>query len=74
LVTNIMRKDGKCQIALNGWPLYRYAKDPNPGDTNGQGVGGIWFVSNPLGKKALGSSSSGSGSGSGSGYGGGSGY
>ncbi|MGI8336411.1 hypothetical protein ACRYCC_41265 [Actinomadura scrupuli] len=69
LLTNIMRKDGKCQIALNGWPLYRFAKDTAPGDTKGQGVGGIWFVSNPAGKKALASSGSGPG-----GYDGGSGY
>lgn len=71
-ITNIMRKDGICQLALGGWPLYRYSKDLQPGDTNGQGVGGTWFVSDPHGKKALGSGSGGGDTGSG--YGGGSGY
>jgi predicted lipoprotein with Yx(FWY)xxD motif len=78
LVTNIMRKDGKCQIALNGWPLYRYTKDTAAGQTKGQGVGGIWFVSNPTGKKAVAAkpaaSSGGSDSGGDSDYGSGSGY
>lgn len=32
--------------------MYRYAKDTNPGDANGQGVGGTWFASAPDGKKA----------------------
>jgi predicted lipoprotein with Yx(FWY)xxD motif len=52
LVKSIMRKDGVCQLTLGGWPLYRYAKDVTPGDTNGQGVGGVWFASTPEGKKA----------------------
>ncbi|GAA3233091.1 hypothetical protein [Actinocorallia longicatena] len=52
IVGNIMRKDGICQLTLNGWPIYRYAKDVNPGDTNGQGVGGVWFATTPEGKKA----------------------
>jgi predicted lipoprotein with Yx(FWY)xxD motif len=52
LIGNIMTKDGICQLTLGGWPLYRYSKDVNPGDTNGQGVGGTWFASTPEGKKA----------------------
>ena len=28
-------------------PLYFYASDANPGDTTGQGVGGVWFVVAP---------------------------
>ena len=42
------RPDGTLQVTYNGAPLYRYAPDKAPGDTNGQGVGGIWFVV-PLG-------------------------
>lgn len=38
------RTDGNDQLTVNGQPLYRYAPDTNPGDTNGQGVGGVWFV------------------------------
>jgi predicted lipoprotein with Yx(FWY)xxD motif len=35
---------GGSQITLNGKPLYRYSGDANPGDTNGDGVGGIWHI------------------------------
>ncbi|GAB3276243.1 SCO0930 family lipoprotein [Actinocorallia lasiicapitis] len=52
LIGNIMRADGICQVTLNGWPLYRYAKDTQPGDTNGHGVGGVWWATTPEGKKA----------------------
>ncbi|MBW8482100.1 hypothetical protein [Actinomadura parmotrematis] len=44
--------DGKCQLTINGWPMYFYAKDTKAGDTKGQGVGGVWFASTPEGKKA----------------------
>ncbi|MCZ7529285.1 MAG: hypothetical protein M5U31_02415 [Acidimicrobiia bacterium] len=29
---------------LQGSALYTYTGDSSPGDTNGQGVGGTWFV------------------------------
>lgn len=38
------RADGSEQLTVNEMPLYRYAPDAAPGDTNGQGVGGVWFV------------------------------
>jgi predicted lipoprotein with Yx(FWY)xxD motif len=38
------RTDGSEQLTVNGQPLYLFAPDTNPGDTNGQGVGGVWFV------------------------------
>ena len=31
-------------IAAGKWPLYRFAGDASPGDTNGQGSGGTWFA------------------------------
>jgi predicted lipoprotein with Yx(FWY)xxD motif len=40
----ITRPDGKVQLTYNSWPLYRYAGDTAPGQTNGQGIGGIWHV------------------------------
>src|SRR4051794_2801657 len=52
LVGKVTRKDGTEQLTLGGWPLYRYAKDTAPGDTNGQGVGGTWFAAAPTGGKA----------------------
>ncbi|HET6835053.1 MAG TPA: hypothetical protein VFH30_14355 [Acidimicrobiales bacterium] len=36
--------DGSAQVTYNGWPLYHFASDAAPGDTNGQGIGDVWFV------------------------------
>ena len=38
------RADGTRQLTYNGHPLYRFAGDPAPGDTNGDGVGGVWHA------------------------------
>jgi predicted lipoprotein with Yx(FWY)xxD motif len=38
------RSDGSLQVTNNGRALYYYAADTKPGDTSGQGVGGVWFV------------------------------
>lgn len=48
----ITTADGKKQVTLNGMPLYYFAKDTKPGDTLGQGVGGVWFLSDPSGTVA----------------------
>jgi predicted lipoprotein with Yx(FWY)xxD motif len=56
------RSDGKPQVTYNGHPLYLYAGDSNPGDTNGQGLtayGGGWFVLSPAGMMVSGSGSGG---------------
>lgn len=45
----IMRTDNTTQVTYNGDPLYRYAADTAPGETNGQGFGGKWFVATPSG-------------------------
>ena len=42
--TTFMRTDGVTQAALNGWPLYYFQSDANPGDTAGDGVGGVWHI------------------------------
>jgi hypothetical protein len=52
-----------------GPPLYRYAGDAAPGDTNGQGVGGSWYAITPQGKKATSGGTSASASASAAGYG-----
>ncbi|MEU8804469.1 SCO0930 family lipoprotein [Spirillospora sp. NPDC048819] len=52
LVGKVKRPDGRWQVTLAGWPLYRYVKDQSPGDVNGQGVGGTWYAASPTGKKA----------------------
>ena len=38
------RDDGKYQVTFNDAPLYRYSKDGKPGDTNGNGLNGLWSV------------------------------
>lgn len=48
-VGTITGTDGKPQVTLDGWPLYTYAADTQAGQTNGQGVGGIWWVVSPAG-------------------------
>lgn len=40
---------GPVQITYNGWPLYYFAGDSAPGDTNGQGVKDVWYVIDPAG-------------------------
>jgi len=42
------RSDGTFQLVAGDFPLYRFASD-TPGDTNGQGSGGVWFVVAPDG-------------------------
>ncbi|MFD2261151.1 hypothetical protein [Chelativorans composti] len=40
----IKRKDGTSQWAYNGKPLYLWAGDKKPGETSGDGVGGVWHI------------------------------
>ena len=42
--TAAARDDGSQQIALGGMPLYTFVGDTQPGQTNGQGMGGVWFA------------------------------
>ncbi len=44
MLGQIERKDDTYQVTYNGMPLYRYAGDSKPGDTNGQGFKGLWSV------------------------------
>ena len=41
---SILRNDGSVQATYNGRPLYFYSGDTSPGDTNGQGLGGVWWT------------------------------
>ena len=45
----ITRSDGSQQVTINDMPLYYYSKDMAAGDTNGQGVGSVWYVVQPSG-------------------------
>ena len=49
-VSAIQRGDGTYQVTYSGWPLYYFARDTQPGDTNGQGANGfgaLWSVVQP---------------------------
>jgi predicted lipoprotein with Yx(FWY)xxD motif len=50
-VGTITGVDGATQVTLDGWPLYYFAGDSAAGDTNGQGVNGVWWVVTPEGEK-----------------------
>ncbi len=43
----ITRSDSTKQITYKGWPLYYYSGDSAPGDVNGEGLFGLWFVAKP---------------------------
>jgi predicted lipoprotein with Yx(FWY)xxD motif len=48
----ITRQDGSSQLTVAGHPLYTFAGDSAPGQTNGQGKtldGGLWTVSSAAG-------------------------
>jgi predicted lipoprotein with Yx(FWY)xxD motif len=64
------RSDGGKQVTYNGHPLYLFAGDNAPGDTNGQGLtafGGSWFALSAAGNPVSGQASN-SGGGGGLGY------
>ena len=46
-LATITREERATQVTYNGAPLYYFAGDEAPGDTNGEGVGGVWFVAKP---------------------------
>jgi predicted lipoprotein with Yx(FWY)xxD motif len=35
------------EVTYNGWPLHTYASDSMAGQTNGQGIQGMWFAATP---------------------------
>ncbi|MFZ5870166.1 MAG: hypothetical protein ACOYXW_06530 [Actinomycetota bacterium] len=43
-VGSVERRDGSQQVTYNGWPLYYFAADQAPGDSQGQGVNDVWWV------------------------------
>lgn len=54
LIGTIERRDGQRQVTYNGWPLYYFVRDENPGDTNGhdiEGFGAEWYLLTPAGEK-----------------------
>jgi len=44
----ITRADSRRQVVYNNQPLYFYMPDTQPGDTRGEGIGGVWHVATPV--------------------------
>jgi predicted lipoprotein with Yx(FWY)xxD motif len=55
-VATAVRDDGSSQVTIAQRPLYRFSGDQAPGDVNGQGVNGKWFVVDASGRVLDGSS------------------
>ncbi|WP_325409679.1 hypothetical protein [Methanoregula sp.] len=45
----VTRADGRNQTTFMSMPLYYYANDTQPGDTNGEGFNNLWYVANITG-------------------------
>ncbi len=50
-VGTISATGGGFQVTINGMPVYTFANDKAAGDTNGEGVGKVWWVIDPSGKE-----------------------
>lgn len=46
-LATIERADGTLQVTYNGMPLYTWVNDAAPGETSGDGVGGVWMAAQP---------------------------
>jgi predicted lipoprotein with Yx(FWY)xxD motif len=44
VLATVDRPDGGRQVTYDGWPLYTYVMDTGPGDMEGKGAAGEWFV------------------------------
>jgi predicted lipoprotein with Yx(FWY)xxD motif len=54
LLGKITRSDGSEQVTYNGWPLYYYAEDAEPGDIKGDDIesfGEDWYLIGPNGDR-----------------------
>jgi predicted lipoprotein with Yx(FWY)xxD motif len=58
-----MRADGTTQVTYNGHPLYVYSGDSASGQTNGEGISGVWFAIGATGNKVTPSAASSGGGG-----------
>ena len=50
-VTTTTRQDHTRQLVYNGHPLYAMSADTRPGEMEGQGFLGTWFVVSPAGRR-----------------------
>lgn len=50
LIGYLVRDDGSRQVTYNGWPLYYYARDREPGHTFGHGLGQVFYLVSAAGE------------------------
>jgi predicted lipoprotein with Yx(FWY)xxD motif len=50
LLGTVANPEGGTQVTYGGWPLYYFAGDSAPGDTNGQGQGDVWYAIDAAGQ------------------------
>jgi predicted lipoprotein with Yx(FWY)xxD motif len=50
LLGTAKQADGMVQVTYNGHLVYRYSGDAAAGDTNGEGISGVWFVVSAAGE------------------------
>jgi predicted lipoprotein with Yx(FWY)xxD motif len=53
LLGTVRRSDGRLQLTLAGWPMYRYAGDRKADQWTGQGKGGEWWAFQPNGNRNM---------------------
>jgi predicted lipoprotein with Yx(FWY)xxD motif len=58
LLSTSTQASGDSQVTYDGRPLYYFAGDAKPGDTNGQGVGNVWFAVTAAGELVKGEAAS----------------
>lgn len=51
-VGTVRRADGSMQLTVGGWAMYRFSGDAKSCDTNGQGLGGVWWATKANGARA----------------------
>lgn len=51
LLGTVKRPDGSLQVTYNGWPLYTYVRDTKAGESNGEGLGNLFYLLDPTGKE-----------------------
>lgn len=51
LLGTVKRPDGSLQVTYNGWPLYTYVRDTKAGESNGEGLGNLFYLIDAAGKE-----------------------
>lgn len=55
MLGTLVHEDGTLHVTYDGWPLYYYHEDAEPGQTNGHDIeefGAEWYLLTPEGEKA----------------------